>query len=168
MPNMLRKILAVVNCLFIVVFLLTFFLKEEKQPFYIDNKKLFQEFEMTKAYQKRIHNSESKYAKLLDSLKLDFTNRYEDGIKTKEASNEYQKIKLKEEGIIASLSKLRSTYDNEIWLQLNQYVNDYGKKFDLSLILGAAGNGSLMYASEERDLTESVIEFVNTKYNGFE
>lgn len=61
---------------------------------------------------------------------------------------------------------LEEKYNNQIMLQLNQYVKEFGEKNSYDIIHGANGNGSLMYAKDILNLTEEVKAFINNKYKG--
>jgi outer membrane protein len=49
---------------------------------------------------------------------------------------------------------------------MSQYINDYGKKNNYDLILGADGSGTLMYSKAKYDISEEIIIFINNKYKG--
>lgn len=57
-------------------------------------------------------------------------------------------------------------YTAQVWQQINEYVNQYGKEHEYDYIFGATGNGTIMHADPSRDVTEEVIEYVNQKYEG--
>ena len=50
--------------------------------------------------------------------------------------------------------------------RVNEFLEHYGKKHGYTLILGASGDGSLLYADEAQDITEAVIEALNQAYYG--
>ncbi len=77
-------------------------------------------------------------------------NAYQEGI---------DNIKLMEQ-------QLSEQYTADIWRQINQWVNEFGEQEGYDFVLGAAGNGSLMYANEANDITNKTILFVNKKYQG--
>jgi outer membrane protein len=62
--------------------------------------------------------------------------------------------------------QLAQQYTTQIWGQLNQYTHDYGKEHGYDYILGASGDGTLMYASESEDVTDELKGYINSKYNG--
>ena len=62
--------------------------------------------------------------------------------------------------------QLTKQYDQEIVTQLNQYVKDYGAENGYIYIYGSDGNGSLMYAREEANISKQVIAYINRKYRG--
>ncbi|MDQ3110675.1 MAG: OmpH family outer membrane protein [Bacteroidota bacterium] len=61
---------------------------------------------------------------------------------------------------------LAQQYTDQIWAQISQYSKDFGKENGYSFILGAAGDGVLMYADESKDLTETLKIYINEKYHG--
>ncbi|TXD83466.1 OmpH family outer membrane protein [Subsaximicrobium wynnwilliamsii] len=74
--------------------------------------------------------------------------------------NNYQQAIQKQ--IDESDKKSTQTVINDI----NDYVKEYGKRNDYDIIFGASGSGSIMYASEKADLTEKVLEGLNTEFDG--
>jgi outer membrane protein len=77
--------------------------------------------------------------------------------------NEYL---LKNKQISDANSTLTDKYDSEIWKQLNQYVNDFGKQHHYTFLIGASGTGNLMHADDSYDVTAEVIKYVNERYKG--
>ena len=57
-------------------------------------------------------------------------------------------------------------YNKQIWNQINQYVKDYGKEKGYEFILGASGDGTIMYSNDANNITEDVIQYINNKYEG--
>lgn len=57
-------------------------------------------------------------------------------------------------------------YTEQIWERLNVYVRDYGISQNYDIILGAKGDGVLMYADEKMDITNEVLKYANKKYEG--
>ena len=78
---------------------------------------------------------------------------------------EYLKLKKQYQEDNAVLSQ---KYDNQILAQLTQYVIEYGKKNNYDIILGADGNGSLMYSKETYNISEDIIVHINNKYKGID
>ncbi len=125
---------------------------------FIVNQRVFSEFLGKKELEKKLNDLRTRNNKSVDSLTtlIRLSNNqmavgtYQEGI---------DNIKLMEE-------QLSSQYTADIWKQINQWVNEYGKKKGYDFILGAAGNGSLMYASEIHNITDQVIVFINKKYQG--
>ncbi|MCK4662306.1 MAG: OmpH family outer membrane protein [Bacteroidales bacterium] len=56
--------------------------------------------------------------------------------------------------------KMTQTVVNEI----NDYLTEYGKKHNYKFILGATGAGNILYADENFNITEKILEGLNAEY----
>lgn len=54
--------------------------------------------------------------------------------------------------------------NKQVWNRLNPLLEEYGKEKGIELLIGATGNGSLLYADKGRDLTNDLIEYINRKH----
>ncbi len=54
--------------------------------------------------------------------------------------------------------------NEQIWKRLNPILEEYGKRHELHLIIGANGMGTVLYNDEYFDITKDVIKYVNKKY----
>jgi len=61
---------------------------------------------------------------------------------------------------------LASEYTDQVWGQINQYTRDYGTENGYDYILGASGDGTVMYANETEDITEDLKVYINNRFNG--
>ena len=57
-------------------------------------------------------------------------------------------------------------YNDQIFKQINQYVQDLRKEKKYDVVLGASGNGAVMAADEKYDITPELVEYMNQKYQG--
>lgn len=56
-----------------------------------------------------------------------------------------------------------------VYNKVNDFINRYGDKERYSIILGANGQGNVMYVKESVDITQEVIEALNKEYfNGIQ
>lgn len=53
-----------------------------------------------------------------------------------------------------------------IWSRLNPLIQEYGKENKYKMIFGANGTGNLLYSDSSLDISNSLIKYVNKKYNG--
>jgi outer membrane protein len=53
-----------------------------------------------------------------------------------------------------------------LWIQINQYIKDYGTENKITYILGATGTGNLMYADTSYNITKPIVEYINTRFEG--
>lgn len=123
----------------------------KKQTYYIDITKLLASFEMKIEIEKRI---EAEYA---------YLKSISDSLEIVNASPN-----LKEETLtkIQQLDNKVKEGDNHIWNRLNPLLQEFGKQKKVDFILGANGMGSILYASDQVDLTQEAIQYVNSNYNG--
>ena len=143
---------------------------------YIDIKQVFSEFEMKKEREVEFKQIEKKRKLFADSLKSDLDQLYKmivnlDKSKAKQKGiidykkneqNYYETIK----GLSEKNKTLMQKFDTEILSQLNNYIKEFGKENDYEIIIGSNGTGNLMYAKDEKNISEEVIIFVNKKYSG--
>lgn len=54
----------------------------------------------------------------------------------------------------------------QVWSRINSYMQEYGVQNNYTIIMGTQGNGNIMYAQKELDITDNFIEFANQKYEG--
>ncbi|MCE3226351.1 MAG: outer rane chaperone Skp (OmpH) [Bacteroidetes bacterium] len=137
---------------------------------FITTNKVFDEFVLKKELEgdlKKINLAKQSY---LDSLKLKIQSmaitsgsNNENALRIEEFKKMYL---LKEEQFNAENEALFQQYNDKIWKQLNQYVEDYAKENGYDYLFGASGQGNLMYASETDDVTDDVLKYVNLKYSG--
>lgn len=52
----------------------------------------------------------------------------------------------------------------QVWKRLNPLIDDYGKKENLRIMIGANGMGTVLYNDDFYDHTNNLIKFVNTMY----
>ncbi|MBL0048937.1 MAG: OmpH family outer membrane protein [Bacteroidetes bacterium] len=131
-------------------------------------------FEFKKEMEKKFISTKNLRQKLLDSLAFDLkllgkkieaqNQKNSDLISEYNLKREdfFQKKKVFEE----DNQNLTSQYDEQILSQLNQYVKDFGKEKNYTYILGNDGNGSLMFGSENKNISKEVLEYINSKYKG--
>ncbi|WP_353780253.1 OmpH family outer membrane protein [Winogradskyella sp. 3972H.M.0a.05] len=131
---------------------------------FVDNIKLYNEFNMTKEInateQQKINTQKKALEDLYKSLR---------SIEDKE-STEAQKLRSQIETLNESMQRLQANYStnlrNQIWKRLNSYIKEYGEDEGLEIILGTSGEGTIMYAKEAKDITNTVINYVNHRFEG--
>lgn len=141
---------------------------------YVDSAKLYTEFELTKELSSKMENTFGIRKQMLDSLEIEVYSlsrqiEAEEGknkerialFEMKRAEYTMKKQQFEEDNQLQS-----QQYNEQITKQFNQYMNDFGKEKGYDVILGATGDGGIMYANETIDVTEDALKFINEKYNG--
>lgn len=146
--------------------------KKTDKTAFVDVNKLFMAFELKQSLEKKLETIQKQRQLQLDSLELDlklFYNKINE--KDKSSIERFQLMRKNflnaKQEFEAEKQKLANEYDNQIYIQISQYMKDFGKTEGYSFIFGANGNGNLMFAKEEKDVTEQAIKFINAKYKGF-
>lgn len=148
----------------------------KEEMVWIELGKTFEAFEMKKELEQKYNKTEQARKVIIDSLQFELQ------VLTRQIKAEKGKDKEKlalyevkrehyyrqKEAFENENAVLQQQYNAQILTQLNQYLKDYGEKKGYGYILGADGNGNLMYATDKNNITEDVILFINEKYNGIE
>lgn len=141
---------------------------------YIELATVFNDFEMTKEYKKKLDVVVNARKTITDSLELNLkaqSRALSGGGKVSNAAAEdfqynrevyIEKAKQYQEDNMA----LKQQYDTEINKQLNQYIKEYGDKHHYRYIYGAEGSGVLMYAIEGDNISKEVTHYINERYKG--
>jgi outer membrane protein len=155
-------VLACLICLGIYVF------RTEKKVAFINNGDVFNAFLMTKEIDKDVKRIEEQKKGILDSI-ADQLKKAQAGI-VKIDENRFDYLKndflTKRSQFSEDIARLKQTSMEKVWKQINQYVSDFAKEKNYDIVLGANGQGGLMYAKENIDITKETISYINDKYSG--
>ena len=142
---------------------------------YLDIPKVFNRFELKTELQEKYKKVEAGRKRILDSLAFNLqimSKKLQSNQNDKQLMYEFD-VKREEYFKRKNLTEqdnvsLSNQYDKQILEQMTQYIVEYGKKNKLDVIMGADGNGVLMYANEKYDRSEEIISYINKKYKGIE
>lgn len=154
-----------------VIVLLLLIMKVNRKIAYVSTYQVYEQFKLKKELEEKLNKTQLSRQVILDSLKakMQFTisnnllSESEKSLKINEIKENYY---LKEKQFNQENESQSQQYTAQIWEQLNQYMKEYGKEEGYTYILGASGQGNIMYADEAEDISKQVIEFVNKKYDG--
>ncbi|PKP22872.1 MAG: hypothetical protein CVU05_01935 [Bacteroidetes bacterium HGW-Bacteroidetes-21] len=160
---------------FLIVILTAFciyiYLSKGEKNAYVNLSVINAEFEMKKDLEKKYNETVSARTKILDSLKLEVI-MLQKLVEKSNDKDQFYKYNVKKENYLYKENEFENDNANlseklsgEVWKQLNEYVEEYGKAYGYDYIFGAAGNGSLMFANSGNDITEDVVKYINLKYN---
>lgn len=141
---------------------------------YVDINKLYSEFALQKELDAKLVGIKSARKHILDSLKITLESMAmrirEKNLKTGADLEKFENLRqdymIKNKQFDEDNTALAQQYYQQIITQLNQYVKDFGETGNYTVIMGANGNGSLMYAKPNIDITQKVQEYINQRYNG--
>jgi outer membrane protein len=138
---------------------------------------LYEGFSMKKDYEQRFEKVAANRKSILDSMEFNLRNlssrieQMSESNPERKASIQEFEIKkqaflMKQKAFTEDNQRASQQYQDEIWKQVNQYVNDYGKENEFAYIFGAEGSGSIMYGNSRHDITEQLKVYINEKYRG--
>ncbi len=132
---------------------------------FIDNLKLFEEFQMKKDFDLLIEKDLIVESRKLDSIgaivsKMDQNPLTPAPILAQNKQVYFSLKQLFEE----KYQKLAKNYTAQVYERLNAYLNEYGKLHEIRLIVGGSGQGNVMFVNENADITDEVLQYVNKKY----
>lgn len=152
---MKNLLIAIVLALILGLCFYKIFGSNQEKIAFVFNQRVFAAFRGKIDLEKKLSALKAQSTKRLDSLsKVAIGERGE---------LEYQEEKSK---INLMVNELSQTYTADVWKRINEYVSSYGEEQGYDFIIGATGDGNLMYARKARDVTDEVIEYINLKYEG--
>lgn len=170
----MKNILVTCSLIFSIAALTYSVINERKYELaYIEAGRIYSEFQMSKELNKQFETVISARKQIIDSLmeqvrikgneiRYQKKQKEEDLVMVKRLEEEcYYKAEQFEKQNREAMTELNT----KIWNQINQYVSDFGIQKKYSFVFGATGQGNLMFANKELDLTDEVLEYINNKYN---
>ena len=140
---------------------------------YVDTVEVYNNFEMKIELEKKLDETKDARTRILDSLlnEVETVVSYlRQNEKDKEAVNKYEFLRqqylTREQQFEEDNRALAQQYTDQVWKQLNQYVKDFGEDQNYQYIYGTTGQGNLMYAKEQLEISEEVLKYVNERYQG--
>lgn len=166
-----KKIIAPLIVILAIAFCVFLTLRSSKKIAYVNTTQLHESFNLKKELEEKFSKVQLARQNLLDSIKFRIQYLSIKGAALSEQEklqvNDMQRSYLyKEKEFSDENDATMQQYSDQIWKQINQYVNDYGKKQGYDLILGATGQGNIMFARPEEDITKDVSEYINRRYAG--
>ncbi len=133
----------------------------KEQVRYVSMTKLYTESHYYTKFQKDLKELETKSNEQLAQIQKDIREYKASGADAgfiKELETELVK---KQEELTLRYQEKSKQYDGIIWGELNRTISEYGKKNGIDFILGAKGDGNIMYASDRCDITDALIKYIN-------
>lgn len=173
MNSMKKQILIAVSTLALSITGVMIFTKASQPHIaYVINGQLYDDFDMKKQFEARSTNVVQMRKGMMDSLTLRLNmdiqswraNGGKDTAQERILKMRQQELYVKQQQFEQDNQQMGDQYDQQIWKQLNQYVQDYGKAHGYSFIFGATGDGGIMYAGEALNITNEMKVYVNERY----
>ncbi len=169
---MLKKIgFGLLGLLLLLILYLQLFSSGGAKIAFVDNQKVYDSFQMSIELNKSLEAYNLKAKSILDSLDFELTQRA-GKVNPNDTNQIAEYLAFKKyctgqyDNFTNNSNELSVTYNQQILNQMNTYIQSYGKENGYTVVLGANGQGSLLYAEEGIDITEDIITYINNKYAG--
>ena len=135
---------------------------------------VYNEFDYKKELENKFETIKTARIRILDSLEIQI-NVLAKNIQNSEVNKEmnmqnYQYLvaqyQNKQQVFTEDNQAVSEQYTEQIWNQLNQYIEEFGKENNYDFIHGADGSGSVMHANQGYNITDELKNFVNERYQG--
>ncbi len=123
---------------------------------FVDTLYLYDKSDLKKHYKGILENKHHRYKYIIDSLSLIASRQNSE-------SAAYALGKKKEE-LDYDLLKMEKEFDEKIWKQISELTLEYGEANHYDFIMGATGQGSLMYAAKSKNISEEVLKYINKRF----
>jgi outer membrane protein len=158
--------------LFSISFLLISKRSKSSQIVFVRLEYVFNHFALTKEVKREVIKEQNFRKSILDSMEMNLKI-----MKKNLINGRFNKDLLKEQYLIElqtyNEKKLEFSevdkeserkYEEELWNRINEDIQKFGEQNSYEIILGAKGDGNIMYASSQIDITEQVLNYINQKY----
>ncbi len=139
---------------------------------FVDTTVIYDNFNLSKELNTELESTIKKKKLQLDSLysslmvmERDLKNNHnsnEELVRVADMEQEYIRQKKNFE---KEQEELLFNCNSKIWNQINSYIDDFGNEKGYSLILGATGQGGIMYGEKKVNITEEFLKYINTRYD---
>lgn len=158
-----------------------FYFQSSSQQVYVDVNKLLDGYKRTKIVKAEFEAKAKTMNANVDSLMVGWQNelkayekeraslsKKELELKQQLLSNKQQQLNNYQQAIQKQLQEEDAKATQTVINDINDYIKEYGKKHNYPIIFGASGGGNIMYASDASDLTNEVLEGLNSEFEGRE
>lgn len=152
--------------LLILLTILFFNLTQKKDEIvYVDNIKLFNGFNMIKDLNQINGLKINRQKKKLDSLYTIY-GIFRDNNQTDKLEGLEAQLRNEDEELKKMNQRFSDELSQTVWKRLNVYVKEYSVTKGYKIVLGTQGSGNVMFAEDGIDITDAIIEYSNSNYEG--
>ena len=137
---------------------------------YVSSEKVFNEFALTKQLKAKLENTQQTRQTILDSLERQVNQGVTDlqqgkasisksDLQTLAQNLEQKKMQFAEDGEVQM-----KEYNEQIFRQLNQYLEEFRKEKHYDFILGINGGNTITAHDPDLDVSDKAIQFINQRY----
>lgn len=154
------KIIVALLSVITIILSVLFFTQDRSKTCFVSMSQVFNESNLKTQYEKTLVEFEEQSKQQLMKI--------QEEVNALKISGDTGKQKMMEEQFESTKQRLQEEYqkkstvfDETIWKEINKKVAEYGKEHDIDFIIGAKGDGTIMYANEKKEITKEIIEYIN-------
>ena len=146
---------------------------------FVDNSKLLNDYQEKKDIEAKLKGQISAYERKRDSISMAFQTEaraFDAQAKTlpqnvaqKKYNELMQKSQILQQHLQQEEQKIQmesQTQMDSLLSKVKKNIKEYGKQKGYTFILGANDGGSVLYGTENKDITKEVTEYLNNQYKG--
>jgi len=148
------------------------FFQNKKTIVYVDVVALNDNFLMKQDLEKKATATQMARKNIIDSMSVEL-KMLSKKIQTSKQTTDIQKFErlkelyyIRENQFVESNESQINEYKQQIWKQLQQYVKEFAEKKGIEAIIGFGDNYTVLYSTEQKDVTKELTDFINKKYKG--
>ncbi len=145
---------------------------------FINVEELMKDYGATKALEEKLKSRQEEIAKELDSIGTPFQLKvqqyYQDAQKMsakkraeieQTLQQEQQILQARQQQAGQVLQEENQVLSDALTKKVDSFVADFAKVKGLNLIIGTAGNGTVMYGDEKLNVTKEILEILNKDFS---
>lgn len=126
---------------------------------YVKSEKIIDEYAGSISRRNEFVNKSKIWQANLDSLAAELN-----ALPVNKRSLKEQQFNVYKNSIQQKAMNEKDLINNIILNEINMFINKYGKENGYGIILGATENGNIVYASDEKDITNEILSGLNDQY----
>lgn len=137
-----------------------FFMKEGDKVRFVSMNKLYLESSYYEKFQGDLKEIEAKSNSQLADIQKGIRDYKAGGSDPQFIKELEEELLKKQETLTAEYQEKSKKFDEIIWGEINRILSEYGKKKGIDFVLGAKGDGNIMFASDRCDITDEVLTYM--------
>lgn len=142
--------------------ILVVFNQQPQRVVYIENKKVFESFTMTREMKRKGDFQLKARQTKVDSLYKLLNDPSYTGLR----ETILQKFVYEKESLDGFTSEFAEIESAKIWNRISEYAEDFSQQHGYEVILGMQPDENIIYGSENANVTDGFISYINNKYEG--
>lgn len=172
------KVNAILSVLIVSILLFLLFDRNSGEIVYVNSTRILTEYDGMKEAQANYNQNTLMWRSQIDTLESELQEAFasydqeKESLSSKDRERREQLIKNKEvqfiqfqKAIQEKMEKEEQRLQQEVLVQVNSFLQEYGKHQKYAIIMAATTVGNIVYAENGRDITEDVLKGLNAQYN---